>query len=65
MYMYVIFNNVVMCIFPCTFLSSSEQQLAEEKKKVVSLTGVMRKPTKVVLLKVRVHVNDSFLNILF
>ena len=59
MYMYVMFHNVVMlCIFPCTFLSSSEQQLAEEKKKVSSLTGVMRKPTKVVLLKVRVHVTE-------
>lgn len=30
----------------------SEQQLAEEKKKAHSLTDVMKKPTKVVLLKV-------------
>ena len=29
-----------------------EQQLAEEKKRAHSLTDVMRKPTRVVLLKV-------------
>lgn len=33
-------------------LTVSEQQLAEEKKKANSLTDVMKKPTKVVLLKV-------------
>ena len=40
----------VMCIRPV--LPHTEQQLAEEKKKAHSLTDVMRKPTKVVLLKV-------------
>ena len=42
-YMYCMYYQCV-CV--------SEQQLAEEKKKAHSLTDVMRKPTKVVLLKV-------------
>ena len=45
-----------------------EQQLAEEKKKAQSLTDVMRKPTKVVLLKVcpalHIHTQNTFIVLL-
>ena len=38
-------------MYPLTIVPL-EQQLAEEKKRVRSLTDVMKNPTKVVLLKV-------------